>query len=45
MYHIQLSWWLFLVPVMIVIGIALLTVSFQTIKAALTNPAKVLHNE
>lgn len=45
MYRIQLSWWLFLVPVVIVIGIALFTVSFQTIKAALTNPAKVLHNE
>jgi len=45
MYRIELSWWLFLIPVMIVIGIALCTVSFQTIKAALTNPAKVLHNE
>jgi len=45
MVRIELSWWLFLIPVMIVIGIALCTVSFQTIKAALTNPAKVLQSE
>jgi putative ABC transport system permease protein len=45
MVRIELSWWLFLIPVMIVISIALCTVSFQTIKAALTNPAKVLHND
>jgi len=45
MYRIELSWWLFLIPVVIVIGIALCTVSFQTVKAALTNPAKVLQSE
>ncbi len=45
MVRIQLSWWLFLIPVVIVIFIALLTVSFQTIRAALTNPVHSLRHE
>jgi putative ABC transport system permease protein len=45
MHRIELSWWLFVLPVVIVIGIALFTVCFQTIRAALTNPANVLKNE
>ncbi len=45
MVRIPLSWWLFLLPLAMVLGIALVTVSVQTIKAALANPAKVLHNE
>jgi putative ABC transport system permease protein len=45
MYRIELTWWLFVIPVVIVISIALFTVYFQTIRAALTNPANVLRNE
>ncbi len=45
MYRIQLSWWLFLLPVFIVVLIALVTVSVQTIKAALANPSHSLRNE
>lgn len=45
MVRIQLSWWLFFIPVVIVIGIAFFTVSFQTIKAALANPNNSLMHE
>jgi putative ABC transport system permease protein len=45
MVRITLSWWLFLMPVALVIFIALVTVSVQTIKAALANPAKSLQYE
>jgi putative ABC transport system permease protein len=45
MVRIPLSWWLFLIPVVIVILVALVTVSVQTIKAALANPAKSLRYE
>jgi putative ABC transport system permease protein len=43
--RIPLSWWLFLMPVGIVIFIALFTVSVQTIKAAMANPANSLRHE
>lgn len=44
-YHIELQWWIFLSAGLIAVGIALLTVSFQSIKAALANPVKSLRNE
>lgn len=44
-FHINISWWLLLLPVVLVLLIALLTVSFQTIKAALANPVDSLRNE
>ncbi|GAB3990925.1 ABC transporter permease [Spirosoma daeguense] len=40
-----LDWWIFIVPFMLVLVIALLTVSFQSLKAALTNPVKSLRSE
>ena len=43
--RISLSWWLFAIPLGVVLLIALLTVSFQTIKAAVANPAKSLRYE
>jgi len=43
--RIPLAWWLFLVPLAIVVLIALVTVSVQTVKAALANPAKSLRYE
>ncbi len=44
-YRAELSWQVFLLAGVIATGIALLTVSFQSIKAALTNPVKSLKTE
>jgi putative ABC transport system permease protein len=44
-YRITLNWWLFASAAVLVIIIALMTVSFQAIKAAITNPAKSLRTE
>jgi len=41
-YRISLSWWIFLLAGMIAVLIALITVSFQSIKAAVANPVKSL---
>jgi ABC-type antimicrobial peptide transport system permease subunit len=41
----NISWWLFLVGGISAIVIALITVSFQAIKAALANPVKSLRTE
>ncbi len=44
-YHIDLSWWIFVLSGLIALVIALLTVSFQTIKAATANPVDSLRYE
>lgn len=44
-YRIDLSWWLFAVPVLAVLVIAMVTLSFQTIQSALANPVEALRNE
>ncbi|WP_439584612.1 ABC transporter permease [Dyadobacter bucti] len=44
-YHTQVNWWVFALAGVISIGIALLTISFQSIKAALMNPVKSLKSE
>jgi putative ABC transport system permease protein len=44
-YRITLSWWLFASAGILIILIALVTLSFQTIKAALSNPVKNLRAE
>lgn len=44
-YRIILSWWLFAITAGMVVMIALLTVSFQAIKAAIANPVKSLRTE
>lgn len=44
-YHIEIEWWFFALAGMIAIVIALLTVSYQSIKAALMNPVKSLKSE
>ena len=44
-YRINMSWWMFVVAGSIAVGIALLTVSFQAIKAAIANPVKSLRAE
>ncbi|MEO0330918.1 MAG: ABC transporter permease [Bacteroidota bacterium] len=43
--RIELGWWMFLTPLGIILGITFLTISFQTIKAALANPADSLRYE
>ncbi len=44
-YHIALSWWIFVLSALLTITIALFTISFQTIKAALSNPVESLRSE
>jgi putative ABC transport system permease protein len=44
-YRITLNWWLFASAGALVILIALMTVSFQAIKAAMANPVKSLRTE
>jgi putative ABC transport system permease protein len=44
-YRAPIGWWVFGLAGAITIGIALATVSFQAIKAAITNPVKTLRTE
>ena len=44
-YRIDIEWWVFALAGFLAAGIALLTVSFQSIKAALMNPVKSLRSE
>ena len=44
-YKITIDWWIFVLAGLLAIGVALITVSFQSIKAALVNPVKSLRSE
>ena len=44
-YRINMSWWVFLCVALISVFIALLSVSYQSIKAALANPVNSLKSE
>jgi ABC-type antimicrobial peptide transport system permease subunit len=44
-YRINISWWVFAIAGVVALLIALLTVSFQAIKAAIANPVKSLRTE
>ncbi len=44
-YRIEISWWIFLIAATVALMIALVTVSFQAIKAAIANPATSLRSE
>jgi len=44
-YRIEIKWWMFLSAGIIAFVLALVTVSFQAIKAALANPVKSLRSE
>jgi len=44
-YAVTIGAWLVFLPILIVLGIALLTISFQTIKAAMANPVESLRHE
>ncbi len=44
-YRIHVSVWVFVIAALLAVAIALLTVSFQSVKAAITNPVKNLRTE
>jgi len=44
-YRVSISWWVFVNAAAVALVIALLTVSFQAIKAAMANPVKSLRTE
>ncbi|HTF27521.1 MAG TPA: FtsX-like permease family protein, partial [Flavitalea sp.] len=44
-YRIRIHWWLFIAAGSAALMIALITISFQTIRAAMANPVKNLRNE
>jgi putative ABC transport system permease protein len=44
-YRISIQWWVFIVAGSLAVLIALLTISIQSVKAALMNPIKSLRNE
>ncbi|HEX3767540.1 MAG TPA: FtsX-like permease family protein, partial [Puia sp.] len=44
-YRISVSWWIFAVTLLLSVTIALITISFQSVKAAMMNPAKSLRSE
>jgi putative ABC transport system permease protein len=44
-YRISMSWWMVVVAVLVTVTISLLTISLQSIKAALMNPVKSLKAE
>jgi putative ABC transport system permease protein len=44
-YRVNISWWIFLLAGLLAVFIALITISFQAIKAAIANPVKSLRTE
>lgn len=44
-FHVNIHWWIFVVAGLVAVVIAFLTVSLQSVKAALMNPVKSLRSE
>ena len=44
-YHVSIPWWIFLLAGIIAVLIALVTIGYQAIKAAVANPVQSLRNE
>ena len=44
-YRINISWWMFGIAALFIMGVALFTISYQTIRAAKANPVKSLRTE
>jgi putative ABC transport system permease protein len=44
-YRIDFHWWMFAIAIVVAVAIALLTVGFQAVKAAIANPVKSLRTE
>ena len=44
-YRVEIGWWVFALAAVLAVAIAIITVSYQSIKAALTSPVKSLRSE
>ena len=44
-YRVSIEWWVFILAGLLALFIALVTISFQSIKAAVANPVKSLRTE
>jgi len=44
-YRVNISWWVFMAAGILALFIALFTISFQSVKAAIANPVKSLRTE
>jgi putative ABC transport system permease protein len=44
-FQVDIGWWFFLLPVLLILLIAIVTVSWQSVKAAVSNPVKSLRAE
>jgi putative ABC transport system permease protein len=44
-YKIKISWWIFALAMLIALLVAFLTISFQALRAARSNPVKSLRTE
>ena len=44
-YKIEIQWWMFVLSALAAVGVAILTISIQSIRAALMNPVKSLRSE
>ncbi|MBS1602168.1 MAG: ABC transporter permease [Bacteroidetes bacterium] len=44
-YRVTISWWVFAMAALLSMGIAVLTISYQAVRAGLANPAKSLRSE
>ncbi len=44
-YRVSLSWWTFVLAWLVCLGITLITISFQALRAAAVNPVKILRSE
>jgi putative ABC transport system permease protein len=44
-YRVSIQWWMFGVPALLAMIIAIITISTQAIKAAIANPVNVLRSE
>ncbi len=44
-YRIDIQWWVFIIAGLLTVAIALFTIGFQSLKAALTNPIESLRSE
>ncbi len=44
-YRIHIEWWIFIIAALIAVAVTLITISYQAIKAAISNPGKSLRSE
>jgi len=44
-YRVEIEWWMYLIVVVLSLLIALITISFQSIKAVLAKPVKSLYHQ